>query len=248
MYAISLNNISKKFLDDPQKPFLVLKNVTINIKDGEFVVFLGPSGCGKSTLLRIASGLERDFSGQVDLGGGINKTDFGFVFQQFALLPWLTVFENVALGLRSRPMDSSAITKKVEEELKIFSLNKFAKSYPKNLSGGMKQRVGLARALAVDPKIMFLDEPFSELDSFTSEKLRQELLSVWQERKMTVVMVSHNIEEALELADKIAVITSRPGEVKEVIDNTLSRPRNKRSSEFYALYDRIYSLIEPQGL
>lgn len=248
MSALSLNNISKKFLDDPKNPFVALKDVSLNIKVGEFVVFLGPSGCGKSTLLRIASGLEKDFTGEVNLGENIKKTDFGFVFQQFALLPWLTVYENVALGLKAKHKDSNIIAKKVEDELKTFSLNKFAESYPKNLSGGMKQRVGLARALAIDPKILFLDEPFSELDSFTSEKLRQELLSVWQERKMTVVMVSHNIEEALELADKIAVITSRPGEVKEVIDNTLSRPRNKRSSEFYALYDRIYSLIEPQGL
>ena len=242
---LTLHNISKTFQEKTQKPLLALKNISLEIKAGEFFCFLGPSGCGKSTLLRIMSGLEKSFKGKIELAPGVNKSDFSFVFQHFALFPWLTVQENVGLGLIAKGVDSKTLKEEVTKQLKIFGLEKFANAYPRELSGGMKQRVGLARALVTNPKIIFMDEPFSELDSFTAEELRQELLRIWQERRMTIIMVSHNIEEVLELADRIAVLTPLPGRIEKIIDNQLPRPRNKRSQEFYRLYDELYKIIKP---
>lgn len=243
--VLTLHNISKTFQEKPEKPLLVLKNISLEIHAGEFFVFLGPSGSGKSTLLRIMSGLEKSFEGKLELAPEITQSDFSFVFQQFALLPWLTVRENIGLGLMARDVPYKTREKQVVRELELFRLEKFAHAFPHELSGGMKQRVGLARALAIDPKVIFMDEPFSELDSFTAEELRQELLKIWHERKMTVVMVSHNIEETLELADRIVILTPIPGRIERIVENTLSRPRDKRSQEFYRLYDELYKIIRP---
>lgn len=242
---ITLNNVAKTFLEPAAKPMVVLKNISIEIKAGEFFTFLGPSGSGKSTLLRVMSGLEESYSGKLELDPSITKSDFSFVFQQFALLPWLTVRENIGLGLISRRLADGERAAQVARELKLFGLEKFAEARPRELSGGMKQRVGLARALATDPKIIFMDEPFSELDSFTAEELRQELLRVWRLRGMTIIMVSHNIEEVLELADRVAVLTPLPGRLEKIIVNPLPRPRNKRAPEFYKLYDELYKIIKP---
>lgn len=242
---IAIKNLSKTFREEHSKTVEALRGVNLEIKEGELLVLLGPSGSGKSTILRIMSGLEKDYGGEVKYGAGINRSDFSFVFQQFALLPWLTVAENVGLGLVGRGMSRLARTKRVGEELKLFGLEKFAHSYPRELSGGMKQRAGIARALATDPRVIFLDEPFSELDSFTADTLRQELLKIWGERRLTVILVSHNIEEALELSDRIAVLTSRPGMIEKVLVNGLPRPRNRRSKEFFALEDELYKLVKP---
>ncbi|MBI2451361.1 MAG: ABC transporter ATP-binding protein [Parcubacteria group bacterium] len=243
--ALELKNISKSFQEKPGETLVALKNISLEIRLGEFFIFLGPSGAGKSTLLRVMSGLEKSYEGNLSLSGEIAKSDFSFVFQQFALLPWLTVRENIGLGLMSRNLSSADRNKRVSEELKLFKLEKFSQAFPRELSGGMRQRVGLARALCTNPKIIFMDEPFSELDSFTAEELRQDLLKIWNERKMTIVMVSHNIEEALELADRIAVLTPLPGRIEKIIENSLPRPRNKRSPDFYRLYDELYTLIKP---
>lgn len=245
--VISLKNITKTFIFDGREPpkLIAIEDISLDIASGEFFVFVGPSGSGKSTLLRIISGLEKDYKGEINFGKGISHDDFSFVFQQFALLPWLTVFNNVELGLLDGISSYHERKETVLRELKQLGLEKFAHSYPRELSGGMRQRVGIARALATNPKIMLLDEPFSELDSFTAEELRKELLAIWQERKMTVVMVTHIIEEALELADRIAVLTSRPGKIEKIVTNNLSRPRQKRSPEFYTLEDEIYSLVKP---
>lgn len=242
---LTLRNISKTFQAKEEKPLLVLKNISLEIRTGEFFTFLGPSGSGKSTLLRIMSGLEQSFDGNLGLAAEITRSDFSFVFQQFALLPWLTVRENIGLGLAARNAPDKTREEQIAKELKLFGLERFINAFPRELSGGMKQRVGLARALVTNPKIIFMDEPFSELDSFTAEELRQELLRVWHERKMTIVMVSHNIEEVLELADRIAVLTPIPGRIEKIVENSLPRPRNKRSQEFYRLYDELYKLIKP---
>lgn len=242
---ITLQKISKTFAEKPGEELVALERITLDIHEGEFFVFLGPSGSGKSTLLRVMSGLEKSYSGKVILREDARRSDISFVFQQFALLPWLTVEENVSLGLIARKTKKDLLQELVAGELKLFGLEKFAKSSPHELSGGMRQRVGLARALVTQPKIIFMDEPFSELDSFIAEELRQELLQIWLERKMTIVMVSHNIEEALELADRIAVLTARPGSIKKTTENHLPRPRNKRSPEFYRMYDELYALIKP---
>ena len=226
---------------------LALDNVNLNIEEGEFFVLLGPSGSGKSTLLRTLSGLDKDFEGQVYVSPSINPSDLGFVFQQFALLPWLTVYENIELGLIGRGIQEKSRQDIVKRELDQFGLQKFAKSYPHELSGGMRQRVGIARALAPDPKVLFLDEPFSELDFFTAETLRRELLGVWMERKFTIIMVSHIIEEALELADRVAVLTARPGTVEKIISIDMPRPRQLRSERFFQLEDKIYTLLKPNA-
>lgn len=241
---ITLKNLSKSF-KTAIKPLHVLADVDLEIFDGEFFMFLGPSGSGKSTILRIMSGLEKDFSGKVELGPGITRKDMSFVFQEFALLPWMTVAQNIELGLLARNVSESGRHKIIQRELELLGLEKFGHVYPSELSGGMKQRVGIARALATNPKVMFLDEPFSELDSFTAEELRKELLKIWQERKMTVIMVTHIVEEAVELADRIAVLTPRPSRIEKLIINNLPRPRQKRTEEFFGLEDELYRVIKP---
>ena len=242
---ISLKNVSKYFDETPDLKLPVLVDIDLEIESGEFFVLVGPSGSGKSTLLRIMSGLEKAHKGEVVLGQGMTSRDMSFVFQQFALLPWLTVFENVELGLLSKNLDEKTRREIVMRELKQFGLEKFAHSHPRELSGGMRQRVGIARAMATEPKIIFMDEPFSELDSFTAEELRQELLGIWAQRRPTIVLVTHIVAEALELADRIAVLTPRPARIEKVVKNTLPRPRMMRSSDFFRLEDQLYSLIRP---
>lgn len=240
---ITLKNITKRFKDDSRE-LTVLKDIDLEIKEGEFFVILGPSGSGKSTILRIMSGLEKEFHGHLSLGPGVRKSDFGFMFQQFALLPWMSVYENVELGLLQRKMTNEKRHEKIMTELQKLGLENFASSFPSELSGGMKQRVGIARALVTDPKVIFMDEPFSALDSFTAEELRQEILSIWEKTKITIVMVTHLIPEALELADRIAVLSSRPGTVEEVVKNNLPRPRKKRSADFFAMEDKLLELVK----
>ncbi len=242
---LTLKNVSKTFQQNHKEQLVVLKNINLEIVAGEFFVILGPSGSGKSTLLRIMSGLETKYEGKVEYGNDIKPTDFSFVFQHFALFPWLTVFENIAFNLRARHLPDNKIKERTERELKRFNLKHFSNSYPKELSGGMKQRVGIARAIATNPKIIFMDEPFSELDSFTAQNLRQEFLSIWKEQHQTIIMVTHLIDEALELADRIAVLTPRPGKIEKIVTNTLSRPRNKRIQDFFKLEDELYKLVAP---
>ena len=241
--VINLKNLSKSF-KIKDKELKVLKDINLEIREGEFFVLLGPSGCGKSTLLRIISGLEGDYQGSVEFDKLVKKSDLSFIFQQFALLPWLTVYENAKLGLLSKDMPENKKNNIVTNELTKLGLKKFLNSYPKELSGGMKQRVGIARALATNPKIIFMDEPFSELDSFTSKELRNDVLRIWQEQKPTIIMVTHRIDEALELGDRIAILTPLPGSIKAIINNNLSRPRDKRSKKFFDFEDKIDGMIK----
>lgn len=245
MNAITLKNISKRFDNPHEKQVEALENINLEIKEGEFFIFVGPSGSGKSTLLRIMSGLEKSFSGEVLFGEGFSRDQVSFVFQQFALWPWLTIYQNLELGLIAQGLNKRERDEKIIGELRKFGLEKFAESYPRELSGGQRQRVGLARALVVNPKIIFMDEPFSELDSFTAQELRGEVLNIWQERRPTIVMVTHIVEDAIELADRIAVLTPSPGRLEKVIENNLPRPRGKRSESFYNLEDNLYRLIKP---
>ncbi len=244
--AIHLQSITKTFHDASGKELTALDRVSIDIQSGEFFLFVGPSGCGKSTILRIMSGLDKDYHGKLVYDSSIDPSKFSFVFQHFALLPWLTVAQNVETGLIGRHMPPDERKSTVQAELKLLGLDRFAKSYPHQLSGGMQQRVGIARALATKPSVMFMDEPFSELDSFTAEELRKELLQVWEERKMTIIMVTHIVEEALELGDRIAVMTPRPGKIEQIVENRLPRPRSLRSKEFFEMEDTLYALIRNQ--
>lgn len=248
--ALVAKRITKTFEERPSKSLLALKDINLEIQRGEIFVLLGPSGSGKSTLLRIMSGLEKSYNGSVVFGSGIKKEDISFVFQQFALLPWLTVYQNVELNLLSRHLKEDERRAAICLELKKFGLEKFAHVYPKELSGGMRQRVGLARAMVSKPKIIFMDEPFSELDSFMARQLRQELLDIWKttsttNARLTIIIVTHLIEEALLLADRIAVLTPRPGHIEKLIINHLPRPREIRSPDFFKLEDELYQLIKP---
>lgn len=240
---IKTENLNKTFREKGRREIKVLSDINLDIHEGEFFVLLGPSGSGKSTLLRIMSGLDKQSSGTLKYIDQISKGDISFVFQQVALLPWLTVGQNVEIGLIGKGVPKQDRQDIIKKELKSFGLEKFIHAYPRELSGGMKQRVGLARAFITEPKLIFLDEPFSELDFFTAKELRQELLELWRERKTTVIMVSHNITETVEMADRIGVLSSRPGSIIKTIHNPLPRPRNSRTEEFFAIEDELSELI-----
>ncbi len=246
MSLISIKNVSVTYHGLKRKKIRVLHDVHLNVAAGEFLVILGPSGCGKSTLLRVIAGFEHRYHGEVVFDRTIQPDEISFVFQDFGILPWLTVSKNVELGLIGRNVPVLEREKNVADILRRFGLSEFADYKPRDLSGGMKQRVGLARAFVTNPKLILLDEPFSELDFFTASKLRAELLSLWQEKKTTIIMVSHFINEAVELADHVAVFSDRPGTIKEVMKNSLPRPRDARSAEFYACEDAVLTYLGTQ--
>ncbi len=237
---IKLHNITKTF-HEGEHHLTVLEDINLNVKRGEFLILLGPSGSGKSTLLRIMSRLMEPTKGGVSFSKDLTKT---FVFQDFALFPWLTVLDNVEYGLKMSGMKNEESKKIARQEIERMGLTGFEKSFPRELSGGMKQRVGIARSLALRPEIIFLDEPFSALDSFTTKKLRAEILDIWQERKLTLVMVTHSIEEAIELGDRIAVLSNRPAHIDRLFENILPRPRDHRSQKFFDLSDTIADVIK----
>ena len=243
---ITLAHVTKVFFDRPSEGLTALEDINLKVFAGEFFILLGPSGSGKSTLLRIMSGLEKEYHGDILMAKDIqDHRSFSFVFQQFALLPWLTVSQNIELGLLARRMPQKERAKIVQKELTQFRLEHFAGVLPHELSGGMRQRVGIARALATSPRVLFMDEPFSELDSFIAEELRHALLDIWQERNLTIIMVTHIAQEALQLASRIAILTSQPGKIEKIIENKLPRPRDKRAPEFFELEDIIYKVIKP---
>ncbi|MGL5617000.1 MAG: nitrate/sulfonate/bicarbonate ABC transporter ATP-binding protein [Sarcina sp.] len=229
------------------KPTLDHINLTIN--EGEFVAILGPSGSGKSTLLRIMTGLMPPDEGEVILDGkkvdGVSSAA-AIVFQSFALYPWLTVRENVEIGLKVKGLPKDYIKDKAEELIGLIGLDGFEEAYPKELSGGMRQRVGFARALAVEPKLLCLDEPFSALDYLTAENLRTELVDLWEEKRMpikSIIMITHGIEEAVLMADKIVMLSKKPTHVAGEIKIDLPHPRNRKSPEFEKLVDKVYKLL-----
>lgn len=232
---ITTKQVSKVFSDSDSK-LLALSDVDLTVHEGEFLMLVGPSGCGKSTLLRILAGLDKPTTGEITFS---KKIKTGFVFQDFALFPWLTVYQNIEFGLK---MEGTPLNERKKTTLKyanLMGLEKFIESYPHELSGGMRQRVGIARALAINPEIVFLDEPFSALDSFKAKILRAELLELWKKHGTTFVMVTHLVEEAVELGTRIAVFTQRPGRLEKVFINHLSFPRDLRSQAFFSLVDQI---------
>ncbi len=238
----TLKNIGKTFpAKEGKRGVHVLDDVNLTVNQGEFLLLLGPSGCGKSTLLRIITGLETHTHGTIEFHTPFDINDVSFVFQNFGLLPWLTVERNIELGLIGRNVPADKRKNKVHKILLQFGLSDFALHRPRDLSGGMKQRVGLARAFVTDPNIIFLDEPFSELDFFTAKNLREVLIDMWREKKTTIIMVSHYIEEAVLLADRIAVFSDRPGTIIEVVKDELPRPRDYRSQPFFAKEDEVLS-------
>lgn len=238
---LKLSNITKYFEIEDKKLF-ALDDVNLQINKGDFVTIIGPSGCGKSTLLRIIAGINKPSSGEVLWQGTTPK--ISFVFQNYAIFPYLTVRENIEFGLKMAGVSKKDRLRQVLELSEEVDLREFLDKHPKELSGGMKQRVGIARALAISPDVLLLDEPFSSLDEFSAQALRGLLLKLWQKRSITVMMVTHLIREALELADYIIVMTPRPGTVRITIKNNLSRPRNLRSNKFFAMEDSLKELLE----
>ncbi len=252
MPLLELKHISKSFAH-AKGVLPVLEDISFSVEEGEFVAIVGPSGCGKSTLLRIINGIVPATSGQVLYRGrqvdGINL-ECALVFQSFALMPWLTVKANIEMGLEARGVNSQERERIVSFYIDKVGLDGFEEAYPRELSGGMKQRVGLARALAVEPRVLLMDEPFSALDALTAINLREELLDIWQAPDMsvhTIVMVTHIIEEAVELADRILVLSSHPGRLTADLKVNLPRPRDRRTESFNALTDKVFSLIEERA-
>jgi len=232
--------------------FTAVENVNLVLSEGDFVALLGPSGCGKSTLLRIISGLQPASSGTVLYRNkplqGVNP-HASIVFQTFALFPWLNVLDNVSLALKVRGVEEPERSKRAEDLLDRVGLDGFESAYPRELSGGMRQKVGFARAMAVEPELLCLDEPFSALDVLSAESLRGELLELWTEGKIptkSILMVSHNIEEAVFLADHIVVMDKEPGRIITEHKVNLSHPRNRKSPEFQAHVDQVYAILAGQ--
>jgi NitT/TauT family transport system ATP-binding protein len=245
MAKLSLNGLTKRFGD-----LEVLREIDVAVERGAFISLVGPSGCGKTTLLRIVAGLEPASSGTVLLDGrtvGAPGGDRGFVFQSDNLLPWRTVFENAIIGPEIAGRTGTAEKNRIRNLLRLVGLEGFENYFPRQLSGGMRQRVNLARALAIDPDILLMDEPFSALDAQTREIMQTELMRIWEEGRKTVLFVTHQIDEAVFLSDRVLVLGRRPGRIQETIDIALPRPRAlaiKRAPEFVAYVDRIWRLIE----
>ncbi len=228
----------------------VLSQIGIEIADGEFISIVGPSGCGKTTFLRIVAGLEEANAGEVRIDGNLVKQpgiDRGFVFQSDNLLPWRTVLNNALIGPEVAGTNSPQAKSRTLDLLKLVGLAGFEHYFPRQLSGGMRQRVNLARALAVDPKILLMDEPFASLDAQTREIMQTELIRIWEQGRKTVLFVTHQIDEAVFLSDRVLVFARRPGRLREIVNIDLPRPRAlglKRTPEFVRYVDHIWSLIE----
>ena len=235
-----------KIFKTADKEVVALRDIHLDIPEGQFVCLLGPSGCGKSTLLNAVAGFSLPSSGVITVDG---KTitgpgpDRGMVFQEYALFPWMTVEQNIGFGLEIKQMDKAEIQKRVDALLAMLGLGDFRSRFPKDLSGGMRQRVAIARVLALDSPIMLMDEPFGALDALTRRNLQDELLRIWAELKKTIIFVTHSIEEAIYLADRIVVMTYRPGTVKRDILVDLPRLRDPSSAAFNALKRELGQLV-----
>jgi NitT/TauT family transport system ATP-binding protein len=243
--AVSIRNVSISFPGKHAGEQVdVLENVSAEVARGEFVCLVGPSGCGKSTLLNIVAGFLEGDSGEVlvedqPVRGPDSRRIF--VFQENGVFPWLNVVENVGFGLRK--IDKSERARMIARYIDMVGLNGFEDSYPRELSGGMRQRVEIARALAANPDIIYMDEPFGALDFLTRMKMRADLVRIWQSEKKTILFVTHDIEEAVQLADRILVMTKRPGTIQEIVDVDLARPRDLDSRGYLETRDRIFRLM-----
>jgi sulfonate transport system ATP-binding protein len=238
--SLTIQNLRKRFLVNGGE-VAALENIDLTINDGEFISVIGSSGCGKSTLLRIIAGLEKMYDGLAELAGSRISgpgLDRGVVFQEPRLFPWLTVQENVAFGLigDDKKQDSTS----VQEHIDLVGLSAFAKAYPHQLSGGMAQRAAIARALVNRPKVLLMDEPFGALDALTKIQMQEELLRIWTTEKTTVILVTHDIDEAVYLADRVIIMSNRPGTIKKIVPVELSRPRDRSSYEFVQIRKTIY--------
>jgi len=247
---IVIRGLRKQFRDIArQEEVIALDGIDLAVADDEFLTVLGPSGCGKTTLLNIVASFESASGGEVLLDGEpVRKPgpDRGVVFQEYALFPWLTVQQNIEFGLRERRMPRLERRERVRRQIASVGLSGFEQRYPQELSGGMRQRVALARLLINNPKILLMDEPFAALDAQTRSMMQQELLGVWSAERRTVIFITHNIEEAVLLGDRVVVMTARPGRIKEIVAIELARPRDVTSTEFNEIRRRVTVLLEDE--
>jgi sulfonate transport system ATP-binding protein len=240
---LEIDNVSRVFVQNKSR-VIALDRVSLNVKRGEFITLIGPSGCGKSTLLKIIAGLDTQHKGNVRLEGeeiarpGIDK---GFIFQEPRLFPWLTVEKNIAGDLSLRRPE---IRERVAELIELVRLKGFEKAYPKELSGGMAQRVAIARALLRSPKVLLLDEPFGALDAFTRSHMQEVLLEIWEKNRTTMIFVTHDIDEAIFLANRVVILKPRPGSIRGIVPIDLPYPRKKASGSFQELRVKILSEFE----
>ncbi|WP_454857812.1 ABC transporter ATP-binding protein [Rhizobium binxianense] len=239
---IDIEDVSKTY----DTGMLALSRVSLKIEEGTFVSLLGPSGCGKSTLLNIVAGFVGKSAGRVKVDGReVSKpgADRGMVFQEYALFPWCTALENVEFGPRVTGVSTAERRRKANHYIDMVGLSAHAKKYPSELSGGMKQRVAIARALANDPSVLLMDEPFGALDAHTRDMMQEELLRIWQKEKKTVLFVTHSVDEAIFLSDRVILMGTHPGHVREIFDIELPHPRDRSSDEFVAIEKRVHALM-----
>jgi ABC-type nitrate/sulfonate/bicarbonate transport system ATPase subunit len=254
MAKLRIDNVTLRFLPKGAKPVIALDGISLDVAEQEFSVIVGPSGCGKSSLLRLVAGLIEPSAGKISLDGKeVTRPgkDRGMVFQSYTLFPWLTVQENVEFGLKIGGMAAEERKRIAAHYIAEVGLEGFEKSYPKQLSGGMMQRVALARALANDPAILLMDEPFGALDSQTRSLMQELLLTIWEHSHKTVLFITHDIDEAILLGDRVHVMTARPGRIKEMVEIDIKRPRNVdvlTSVEFIAIKRRIMALIHDEAV
>ncbi len=230
---IRIEHVSKEYESSGRK-LKAVDDVSFEIKDSEFICIVGPSGCGKSTLLRMIAGLEPVSSGEILMGDKkvtSPSPEIGFVFQEYTLFPWRTVEKNVEFGLELKKLPQAERTQIASKYLDMVGLSKFKDSYPHQLSGGMRQRTAIARTLAVNPEILLMDEPFGALDAQTRNILQEQLLDIWHQEKKKVLFVTHNVDEAVFLSDRVIVMTARPGRIKDIIDINIPRPRIRTETE-----------------
>jgi NitT/TauT family transport system ATP-binding protein len=244
-----LRGVWHEFPQPGGTPLRVLEDINLTVRPNEVIALLGPSGCGKSTILRILAGLIRPTRGQVLYHGqplqGLNP-GIAIVFQSFALYPWMTVTENIRTVLRAAGMPREEQQRRTEQAIRLVGLSGFEEAYPRELSGGMKQRLGMARALSVDPEILLMDEPFSHVDAMTAEGLRAEVIDIWAAKKghlSSILIVSHDIKEVVYMADRIVVLGAHPGKIRTIVDNALPRPRDYRAAALLALVDHLHEII-----
>lgn len=237
---IEINNLSKIFKNNKDEDIVALKNINLSIKRGEFVSIIGSSGCGKSTLLRIIAGLETEYDGSITMNDKpilSPSRDRGVIFQDHRLLPWLTVSENIEFSLKDDQLDKKDL---IKEHIELVGLKGFENEYPNKLSGGMAQRASIARALANKPELLLLDEPFGALDAMTKINMQEELLKIWEKEKITMIIVTHDIDEAVYLGNRVVVMTSRPGRIKRIENTDLGNYRLRTSSNFTKIKEKIY--------
>ena len=246
MGMLELRGLSQSFPRDDGSRLVVLDNISLGVGDKEFVCILGSSGCGKTTLLRLIAGLDAAESGAILLDGTEmhgTSDKVGMVFQEYSLFPWRTVIDNIAFGLEMHGMKKDERHRVAEQYLNLVNLAQFRDSYPAELSGGMRQRVAVARALALDPAVLLMDEPFGALDAQTRNMLQTELLEIWEKTKKTVIFITHSVDEAVYLADRIVVLTPRPGRICRIFSVDLPRPRDRTAPAFAQVRREVLDLI-----